>query len=77
MEAETFERSLRAFARRTPFQPFMVELVSGTRLLVEHPEALVFQSRVAVYFHKDSEITHFDNNSVTRMTTDIDATTAK
>ena len=76
MEAEAFERSLRAFARRTPFQPFVVELISGTRLLIEHPEALVFRGRVAVHFDKDGEITHFDNNGVSRLTTDIDATAA-
>lgn len=77
MEAEAFERSLRAFARRTPFQPFVVELVSGTRLLIEHPEALVFRGRVAVFFHKDNEMTLFDNNGVSKLTSDIDASAAK
>ena len=77
MEAEAFERSLRAFVRRTPFQPFVVELVSGTRLLIEHPEALIFRGRVAVHVDKDNEITHFDNNGVSKMTTDIDSTAAK
>jgi len=77
MEAEAFERSLRAFVRRTPFQPFVVELFSGTRLLIEHPEALIFRGRVAVHVDKDNEITHFDNNGVSKMTTDIDSTAAK
>ncbi|MBI2807854.1 MAG: hypothetical protein HYX68_22965 [Planctomycetes bacterium] len=77
MEAEAFERSLRAFTRRKPFQPFMVELVSGTRLLIEHPEALIFRTKVAVYVDKDNEITHFDNTGVSKITTDIDTTAAK
>lgn len=77
MEAEAFERSLRAISRRTPFQSFMVELVSGTRLLIEHPEALVFRGRVAVFFHKDNEMTLFDNTGVGKMTTEIGTATAK
>src|SRR3712207_7080491 len=32
MEAEAFDRALRAFVRRTPFRPFVVELGSGSRL---------------------------------------------
>jgi len=38
MQIEAFERSSRAFARRTPFEPFAVELVSGSRLEVNHPK---------------------------------------
>ena len=49
MIAENFDRTLRAFQRRTPFQPFTVELVSGTRIQVDHPEALVFRDGVAVF----------------------------
>src|SRR5579875_2147228 len=42
MQTDAFERSLRAFVRRAPFQPFTVELTSGTRFQVLHPEALAF-----------------------------------
>jgi hypothetical protein len=73
MEAEAFERSLRAFSRRKPFQPFIVEMVSGTTLQIEHPEALIFRSRVAVYVDKDNEITHFDNTGVSKITSRTDA----
>jgi hypothetical protein len=30
-----------AFARRRPFKPFLIELVSGDRIRVAHPEAVV------------------------------------
>ena len=73
MEAEAFERSLRVFVRRTPFQPFVVELVSGTRLQVDHPEALTFRGVVAVHVAKDHEITLFDNTTVSKLTTMTDA----
>ena len=77
MEADAFERALRSFARRTPFKPFVVEMVSGTNLLIEHPEALITRGHVAVHIDKDNEITLFDNNSVSKLTSITDAATAK
>ena len=68
MVAETFNQVLRAFQRRTPFAPFIVELISGDRITIEHPEALVFRSGAAVYFSKQGEITIFDHEGVAQVT---------
>src|SRR5262245_30613690 len=38
MNDGNFQNSLQAFARRRPFKPFAVELVSGDRFVVDHPE---------------------------------------
>jgi hypothetical protein len=73
MQAESFDRSLRAFNNRRPFRPFTVELVSGVRIVVEHPEALVFRGGVAVFFAADGEITLFDHESVSQLTSALDA----
>ena len=67
MVAETFTKALRAFARRTPFRPFTVQLVSGDRIDIEHPEALVFRNRVAVFFGPDGEIAIFDHEGVAQV----------
>jgi hypothetical protein len=67
MTTDAFDRTLRAFQRRTPFQPFAVELVSGYRFQVDHPEALVFRSGVAVYVAPDGQPTIFDHESVSRV----------
>jgi hypothetical protein len=40
MIEENFNRTLRAFQRFSPFRPFTLELVSGSRIEVNHPEAL-------------------------------------
>ena len=40
MTPELFERALRGFARRRPFRPFLIDFVSGDRLVVVHPEAV-------------------------------------
>jgi hypothetical protein len=67
MTAETFDRTLRAFQRRTPFQPFTVELVSGYRFQVDHPEALIYRSGVGIHVASDGTITLLDHEGVSRL----------
>jgi hypothetical protein len=67
MEKDAFERSLKAFTRRSPFHPFLVELVSGYQLEVDHPEALVFRNSIAVHFNQEGIPTLFDHQGVARM----------
>lgn len=64
MLRDNFERSLRAFQRRSPFRPFTVELMNGGRILVDHPEAMVFRGGVAVYVSPDGVPTLFDHEGV-------------
>ena len=68
MVAETFTQVLRAFQRRAPFEPYTVELISGDRITVDHPEALVFRGGAAVYFSRQGEITIFDHEGVAQVT---------
>ena len=67
MHTDAFERSLRAFVRRTPFQPFTVELTSGSRFDVLHPEALAFGGGLAVYISPDGTPSLFDSASVSQL----------
>ena len=76
MESESFERSLRAFTRRTPFVDFFVELASGGSFTVDHPEALVLRGGLAVYVAPDGTPTLFDHAGVTRLTGAPDAHSA-
>jgi hypothetical protein len=66
MLPEDFERSLRAFSRRVPFQPFTVELTSGGRIEVDHPEALAFWGGVAVSISSQGVPTPFNHQGVGR-----------
>jgi hypothetical protein len=68
MTANHFEKVGRAFQKRAPFRSFMVELVSGTRIVVDHPEALVFRGGVAVYLSAAGAPTLFDHDSVAKVT---------
>jgi hypothetical protein len=73
MDAEAFEKSLRAFVRRRPFQSFVVELVSGARVEVDHPEALVFRGGVAIYVDPSGQPTLFDHHGVSQLTGSLPA----
>ena len=67
MESESFSRRLNAFSRRRPFESFTVELSSGERIMVDHPEALVYRGGLAVCVALDGTPTLFDHGQVTRM----------
>jgi hypothetical protein len=67
MEAGNFDRTLRGLARRTPFQPFTVELNNGARVEVDHPEALVFRAGLAVFVDAEGQPSLFDRQSVSRL----------
>jgi hypothetical protein len=67
MVHENFSKALRAFARRAPFKPFVVELVSGERIVVEHPEALAFRGGSAVYISPRGEFSLFDHEGVAQV----------
>jgi hypothetical protein len=66
MTAENFDRALRSFQRRTPFKPFTVEMVSGDRFQVDHPEALVFRGGVAIFVSKGAVPVIFDHEGVSQ-----------
>ena len=66
MTTDHFDRSLRAFQQRRPFQRFTVELVSGDRIQVDHPEALVVRDGVAVYIARGGVPSLFDHESVSQ-----------
>jgi len=66
MDNGAFERSLRAFQRRRPFQSFTVALVNGDRFQVDHPEALVIRAGTAVFIAADGVPTLFDHESVSQ-----------
>jgi len=70
MDFENFERSLRAFQKRIPFRPFTIGLVNGDHFVVDHPEALVLRSGVAVYISPTGSPTLFDHESVSQLMAD-------
>jgi hypothetical protein len=68
MTTANFEKSLRAFQKRAPFRPFTVELTSGYRFQIDHPEAVVLRAGAAVFVSADGSPTLFDYESVAQLT---------
>jgi hypothetical protein len=73
MQTDAFEAGLRAFIRRAPFQPFTVELTSGTQFQVLHPEALAFSAGRAVYISPEGTPNMFDHESVNQLVGSTDS----
>ena len=67
MTPDHFQTAIRAFQRRTPFQAYVVELVSGERVRVDHPEALVIRGGVAVFVSADGAPAIFDLEGVSQI----------
>jgi hypothetical protein len=67
MTAEHFQTAIRGFQRRTPFRPYVVELVSGDRINVDHPEALVVRGGVAVFVSAAGAPAVFDLEGVSQI----------
>jgi hypothetical protein len=66
MTPENFDRTLRVFQRQQPFRSFTVELVSGHRFEVDHPEALAFRGGAAVFFAPDGSLRIFDHEGASQ-----------
>jgi hypothetical protein len=71
MTNEHFEQLLEALLRRTPFQPFIVELAGGHRFEVDHPRATVVRDGVAVFLAPGGIPHWFDHESVTQIIGDV------
>jgi hypothetical protein len=67
MTAEHFQTAIRGFQRRNPFKSYVVELVSGDRVQVDHPEALVIRGGVGVFVSAEGAPTIFDHEGVSQI----------
>jgi hypothetical protein len=67
MTVKNFDKTLRAYQKREPFQSFRVRFVSGQHIDVDHPEALVTRAGVAVYIAPDGTPTLFDHEGVSEV----------
>ena len=67
MTTEHFDKTLRAYQRRSPFRSFTVRFMSGEHIDIDHPEALVVRSGVAVFISPGGVPTLFDHESVSEV----------
>jgi hypothetical protein len=66
MTPDNFRVVLGAFSKMKPFAPFSLELVSGARMEVNHPEALTLYKELVVYVSTSMVRSVFEYASVVR-----------
>jgi hypothetical protein len=76
MTDEHFSTTLRTFQRRVPFKSYVVELVSGDQIQVDHPEALVLRAGVAVFVSAEGAPSIFDHEGVAQVFSDPEVNAA-
>jgi hypothetical protein len=71
MDAGTFDATLVALRKRSPFRPFTVALVNGDRFEVDFPDALVIRDGAAVYLAAGGIPVIFDHEGVSQVIGDL------
>ena len=69
MDQENFVKALRTLYHEHPFHQFDIELSSGMKLRVAHPDALAFMGQRAVVLTTDGLSQHLDGHCVARLST--------
>ena len=64
MTGDDVDRTLRALNRRRPFRAFFIELNSGDRLHVRHPEVVNRSGELFVYYPPDLSHRIFSGNGI-------------
>jgi len=71
MDRETFTETIRAFRNRTPFKPFTVVTVSGSRYEVDFPETLALREGLGIFVAPGRVPVFFDNEGVSEVIGDL------
>jgi hypothetical protein len=67
MTNKQFDTAYRAFCRRQPFRPFLIEFASGNQLLIAHPEAVRPEADLYVARSSDRGYVLFAAEGVSRL----------
>ena len=67
MSNDDLKESLRAYLRRRPFQPFLVEFFSGVQIRVHHPEGIAPHRQFWIYRGPGKSQSLFLSSSVCRL----------
>jgi hypothetical protein len=67
MKREQFDQLARAFWKRQPFRPFVIEYEDGERFVVTQPDAFGCYAGSATLFHPDGSLDIIDSENVSRI----------
>ena len=76
MTVDNFNQTLAALRDRSPYRPFTVVLLSGTRFEIDHANALVYRDGVAVFMRPGGVPVIFDHEGVEHFVADLSGQTS-
>ena len=71
MDRDVFTETIRSFKHGTPFRPFTVVSVAGSRHEVDYPDGLVVRDGVAVFLGPGGVPVIFDHEGVSEVIGDL------
>ena len=71
MDPDTLDETIRTFRRRDPFHPFTLAMNDGSRLEVDHPDAVVYHEGTGVFIAPGGAPHLFTSHSVNRVIGDL------
>lgn len=71
MDRDTFTDSITAFKRRTPFRPFTILTLAGSRHEVDHLEAIIVRGGTALFLAPGNIPVIFDHEGVSEVIGDL------
>ncbi len=71
MDREIFTGTIRAYRQRSPYRPFTVVTVAGSRHEIDHPEAIVEREGVALFAGPGGVPVIFDHEGVSEIVGDL------
>ena len=71
MDRETFAGTIRTFKQRTPFRPFMIVTVSGSRYEIDYADAILERDGVALFAAAGGVPVIFDHEGVSEVIGDL------
>jgi hypothetical protein len=66
MTRDNFQRLFNGLAQRKPWRPFTIELMSGSRIEVNHPEAVSLGQQLVAVLSSSGHRSYFEYGSVAR-----------
>ena len=71
MNRQSFQNAIDRLLAETPFRPFTIETVTGTKYEIDHPSAVATRDGTAIYILPGGVPVWFDGQSVASIIGDI------
>ena len=66
MDNDSLDALVRRYCEATPFQPFTITLISGEKIEIDHPRAIITRDGLAVIIGPGGSPSWFKANTVAR-----------